>query len=44
MDVDGRNFAALWQEDVRRLLGWHSGNQSGYAPMAVAGSDRSPAW
>ena len=29
------NLAALWQEDVRRLLGWSSVSQSGYALMAV---------
>lgn len=30
------NLAALWQDDVRRLLGWSSVSQSGYALMAVA--------
>src|SRR5699024_8716261 len=30
------NLAALWQTDVRRLLGWSSVSQSGYALMAVA--------
>ncbi len=30
------NLAALWQRDVRRLLGWSSVSQSGYALMAVA--------
>jgi NADH-quinone oxidoreductase subunit N len=30
------NLAALWQEDVRRLIGWSSVSQSGYALMAVA--------
>ena len=29
------NLAALWQTDVRRLLGWSSVSQSGYALMAV---------
>ena len=29
------NLAALWQEDLRRLLGWSSVSQSGYALMAV---------
>ena len=29
------NLAALWQEDVRRLIGWSSVSQSGYALMAV---------
>jgi NADH-quinone oxidoreductase subunit N len=30
------NLAALWQQDARRLLGWSSVSQSGYALMAVA--------
>lgn len=30
------NLAAIWQEDVRRLLGYSSVSQSGYALMAVA--------
>lgn len=30
------NLAALWQSDVRRLLGWSAVSQSGYALMAVA--------
>ena len=30
------NLAALWQTDLRRLLGWSSVSQSGYALMAVA--------
>ncbi len=30
------NLAALWQDDLRRLLGWSSVSQSGYALMAVA--------
>ena len=29
------NLGALWQDDVRRLLGWSSVSQSGYALMAV---------
>ncbi|MDN3722101.1 proton-conducting transporter membrane subunit [Roseibium salinum] len=29
------NLAALWQDDVRRLIGWSSVSQSGYALMAV---------
>ena len=29
------NLAALWQDDVRRLLGWSSVSQSGYALMAI---------
>ncbi len=33
------NLAALWQEDVRRLIGWSSVSQSGYALMAVAVAD-----
>lgn len=28
------NLAALWQEDLRRLLGWSSVSQAGYALMA----------
>ena len=35
------NLAALWQEDVRRLLGWSSVSQAGYALMAVAAIGRS---
>ncbi|AUM73819.1 NADH-quinone oxidoreductase subunit N [Paracoccus jeotgali] len=30
------NLAALWQDDVRRLIGWSSVSQAGYALMAVA--------
>ncbi|MEX2577171.1 MAG: NADH-quinone oxidoreductase subunit N [Halofilum sp. (in: g-proteobacteria)] len=30
------NLAALWQSDLRRLLGWSSVSQSGYALMAIA--------
>lgn len=29
------NLAALWQDDVRRLVGWSSVSQSGYALMAI---------
>ena len=29
------NLAALWQDDVRRLLGWSSVSQAGFALMAV---------
>lgn len=36
------NLAALWQDDVRRLLGWSAVSQSGYALMAVAALGRSP--
>ncbi len=30
------NLGALWQTDVRRMLGWSSVSQSGYALVAVA--------
>lgn len=36
------NLASLWQDDVRRLLGWSSVSQTGYGLMAIAalgGSD-----
>jgi len=36
------NLAALWQDDVRRLLGWSAVSQTGYGLMAVvalAGSE-----
>ncbi|SKA17073.1 NADH-quinone oxidoreductase subunit N [Consotaella salsifontis] len=36
------NLAALWQEDLRRMLGWSSVSQSGYALMAVAVVGLSP--
>jgi len=36
------NLAALWQQDVRRLLGWSSVAQSGFALMAVAALPGSP--
>lgn len=35
------NLAALWQEDVRRLLGWSSVSQAGYGLMAVVALGRS---
>lgn len=35
------NLAALWQDDVRRLLGWSAVSQSGYALMALVGLGRS---
>lgn len=35
------NLGALWQTDVRRLLGWSSVSQSGYALVAVAVLGRS---
>ena len=35
------NLAALWQDDVRRLLGWSSVAQTGYALMAVVALGRS---
>lgn len=35
------NLAALWQEDVRRLLGWSAVSQSGYGLMAVVALGRS---
>jgi NADH-quinone oxidoreductase subunit N len=35
------NLAALWQDDVRRLLGWSAVSQSGYALMAVVALWRS---
>ncbi len=30
------NLAALWQDDVRRLLGWSAVSQTGYGLMAIA--------
>lgn len=36
------NLAALWQKDVRRLLGWSAVAQSGFALMAVAVIPTSP--
>lgn len=35
------NAAALWQEDVRRLLGWSAVSQTGYGMMAIAALGRS---
>jgi NADH-quinone oxidoreductase subunit N len=35
------NLSALWQDDVRRLLGWSSVAQAGYALMAVVAIGRS---
>lgn len=35
------NLAALWQDDVRRLLGWSGVSQSGYALMALVALGRS---
>lgn len=34
------NLAALWQEDVRRLLGWSSVSQAGYGLMAIVALGR----
>ncbi len=36
------NLVAFWQEDVRRLIGWSSVSQAGYALMAVAVVGLSP--
>lgn len=35
------NLAALWQTDLRRLLGWSSVSQTGYGLMGVAALGRS---
>lgn len=35
------NLAALWQSDVRRLLGWSSVSQAGYGLMALVALGRS---
>ncbi len=35
------NLAALWQDDVRRLLGWSAVSQSGYGLMALVALGRS---
>lgn len=35
------NLAALWQDDVRRLLGWSAVSQTGYGLMAVVALGRS---
>lgn len=37
------NLVAFWQEDVRRLIGWSSVSQAGYALIAVAVVGLSPA-
>lgn len=34
------NLAALWQEDVRRLLGWSAVSQTGYALLGVVALGR----
>jgi len=36
------NLAALWQDDVRRLLGWSAVSMTGYGLMAVVALDLSP--
>lgn len=36
------NLAALWQTDVRRLIGWSSVSQAGYGLLAVVALGRSP--
>ncbi len=36
------NLAALWQQDVRRLIGWSSVSQVGYGLLAVVALGRSP--
>jgi NADH-quinone oxidoreductase subunit N len=35
------NLAALWQDDLRRLLGWSSVSQTGYGLLAIVALDRS---
>jgi len=35
------NLAALWQDDVRRMLGWSSVSQTGYGMLAVVAVGRS---
>lgn len=35
------NLAALWQDDVRRLLGWSSVSQTGYGLLAIVALERS---
>ncbi|MDP8970149.1 MAG: NADH-quinone oxidoreductase subunit N [Actinomycetota bacterium] len=35
------NLAALWQDDVRRLLGWSAVSQTGYGLLAVVALGRS---
>jgi NADH-quinone oxidoreductase subunit N len=34
------NLACLWQDDVRRLLGWSAVSQTGYGLMAIVASGR----
>lgn len=36
------NLAALWQEDVRRLLGWSAVSQTGYGLMALVALGLTP--
>lgn len=36
------NLVALWQDDVRRLLGWSAVSQTGYGLMAVVALGRTP--
>lgn len=36
------NLAALWQDDLRRMIGWSSISQSGYALMAVCVAGLTP--
>lgn len=36
------NLSALWQDDLRRLLGWSSVSQSGYGIMAAVAVGASP--
>ncbi len=35
------NLAALWQDDVRRMLGWSSVSQTGYGLLAIVAFGRS---
>lgn len=35
------NLAALWQDDVRRLLGWSAVSQTGYGLLAIVALERS---
>src|SRR3546814_5478665 len=35
------NLAALWQDDVRRMLGWSSVSQTGYGLLAIVAVQRS---
>ncbi len=35
------NLAALWQDDVRRMLGWSSVSQTGYGLLAIVAIGRS---